>query len=81
MCVNAKAMFSVPSVTMKGGSRNLVTSEPFANPKAAQASRPRAIARKGFSPLSTAILVMTMVPNDITAPFDRSIPAVRMISV
>src|SRR4029453_13669488 len=42
---------------------------------------PRRIARYGFTPLSTASLVMTMLPNAITAPLDRSIPAVRMISV
>src|SRR6266511_5394670 len=81
MWVTAKAMFRVPSVTMNGGSRSPVTSEPLNAPKAAQTSSPMRIASSGCMPLSTASLVMTMLPNAITAPLDRSIPAVRMMSV
>jgi hypothetical protein len=81
MWVSANAMFRVPSVTMKGGSRSEVTSAPLANPKAIVTRRPSRTASSGWSPDSTASLVMTMLPRAITAPLERSIPAVRMISV
>ena len=81
MCVRANAMFSVPRVTMNGGSPIHVTRPPLAKPKATQASRPRAIARTGGTSLSTAIFVMTTEPKAMTAPHERSMPAVRMMIV
>ena len=81
MCVSAKAMFSVPRVTLKGGSLMPVTRPPFMAPKAAQTSRPSRMARKGFTPAATASLVMTILPRAITAPLERSMPAVRITSV
>ena len=82
MCVSAKAMLSVPSVTMNGGSAIRVTSRPLTKPeRARRPAMPSRIASSGGTPLSTAILVITMQPNAITVPHDRSMPAVRMISV
>src|SRR6266516_2398576 len=81
MWVRAKAMFSVPRVTMNGGRLIVVTRPPFSRPKPAHSSRPSRIARNGFSPVLTASLVIAMLPNAMTAPADRSIPAVRMTSV
>ena len=42
---------------------------------------PHRIARGAGTPSSTANLVMTMLPSAMTTPHDRSMPAVRMISV
>src|SRR4051812_21577 len=81
MCVSASAMFSVPSVTMNGGSRSVVTSPPFRTPKPPATSRPTMIDSAGARPLSTASLVMTIDDSAMTRPQDRSMPAVRMISV
>src|SRR6266536_1910406 len=81
MWVSASAMFSVPRVTMNGGRLMVVTRPPFSRPKPAQRSRPSSIARNGFSPELTASLVIAMLPSAMTAPLDRSIPAVRMTSV
>src|SRR6266487_1329372 len=81
MWVRASAMFSVPRVTMNGGRLMVVTRPPFSRPKPAQRSRPSSIARNGFSPELTASLVIAMLPSAMTAPLDRSIPAVRMTSV
>ncbi len=58
-----------------------MTSAPFKNPNATQTRNPHKIARKGFIPRSTANLVMTIEPSAMIMPHDRSIPAVRMISV
>ena len=77
----AKAMLSVPSVTMNGGSRMEVISAPFKKPKAAATSKPHRMARYGLRPSSTANLVMTMELSAISMPQDRSMPAVRMMSV
>src|SRR3954451_16575164 len=81
MCVRANAMFRVPSVTMNAGSLIPVTRAPFSRPKATQAAIPRTIARIGLTPLSTASFVITTEPSAMPAPFDRSMPAVRMTSV
>ena len=54
---------------------------PLSRPKPPQATMPRAIARIGGTPLSTASFVITIDPKAMTAPQERSIPAVRMISV
>ena len=42
---------------------------------------PSRIASSPGTPLSTAILVITIDPKAMTVPHDRSMPAVRMISV
>ena len=46
MCVSAKAMLSVPSVTMNAGSRTPVTRAPFSSPKADARERSRARSRR-----------------------------------
>ena len=74
-------MFSVPSVTMNGGSRTRVTSTPVTTPKPTQVRIPRAIACSGGTPLATASFAMMIWPSAITVPTERSMPAVRMISV
>jgi hypothetical protein len=74
-------MLSVPSVTMKAGSRTRVTRPPFRAPKPTQVRIPRAIARRGDRPLLTASFVITTCPSAITVPTERSIPAVRITSV
>ena len=66
---------------MNGGSLRPVTIRPFRRPNATQTVSPSAIASNGLSPLFTASRVMMMVPNAITAPAERSIPAVRITSV
>ena len=77
----ANAMLSVPSVTMKGGSLIRVTSRPLTRPNSAVTPMPHRIASGAGSPSSTASLVITMPPSAMTMPHDRSMPAVRMISV
>src|SRR3977135_4197211 len=81
MCTSAIAMLKVPSVTMNAGRRTLVTNKPLTRPKMAQERTPRRIARSAGTPLCTASFVITIIPNAITAPHDRSMPAVRMIRV
>ncbi len=81
MWVNAKAMLSVPSVTMNAGSLTPVTSAPLSTPKATQARMPSAIAVSGLKPWSIANFVITICPNAITVPTERSIPAVRITRV
>src|ERR1700730_11533854 len=81
MCVRAKAMLSVPSVTMKGGRRRQGTRKQLRRPNDIHRPMPRAMARNGLRWYVTASLVMTIVPNAITAPLERSTPAVRMIRV
>ena len=72
---------SIPSVTMNGGRDIRVTSSPLASPNPAQTRMPMRIARAGGTLPPTASLVITIVPNAMIAPLDRSIPAVRMINV
>jgi len=72
-----KSDIQVPRVTMNGGSLRPVTSRPLRSPKPVHAARPKAIDSNGLSPCVTARRVITMVPNAITAPADRSMPAVR----
>ena len=74
-------MLNVPSVTMNAGRASRVTRAPLRKPNAAQARIPSRIASTGGTLLSTAILVMTIEPKAMTVPHDRSMPAVRMISV
>ena len=74
-------MLSVPSVTMNAGSPTPATKAPFSRPKHTQAAIPRAMASKGSTPSATASFVITIWPNAITVPQERSIPAVRITNV
>ena len=66
---------------MNGGIASPTTSPPLMNPTAMQVRMPSRIASIGGTSLSTAILVITIEPSAIAVPHDRSMPAVRMISV
>ena len=66
---------------MNGGSGIFCTSSPLTSPNPPQTARPSAMARSGDREPSAAVLAITMLPNAITAPHDRSMPAVRMIRV
>ncbi len=79
--MSARKTFQVPSVTMKGGSRNRVTMTPLTTPHAAPAARPDRRASAGGQPESTPSRPITTDDSTMIAPTDRSIPAVRMISV
>src|SRR5829696_294340 len=81
MCVSAEQMLNVPSVTMNGGRLRLTTSPPLTTPTSMQVRTPSRIAISGGTPESTASLVITIEPSAIAVPQDRSMPAVRMISV
>src|SRR3569833_3083085 len=81
MWVRAKAMFSVPRVTMNAGSRAIVTRPPLIAPNAAHTATPMRIASGAGTSPPTARRVITIVPNAITAPLDRSMPAVRITTV
>lgn len=72
---------SVPSVTMKGGSRMAVTKNPFSAPQRVPMPMPEASAKAGGIPVSTASRPMAIELSTSMAPTDRSIPAVRMINV
>ena len=74
-------MLNVPSVTMNGGIASPTTSPPLTNPTIMHVAMPSRIASTGGTPESTASLVMTIEPSAIAVPHDRSMPAVRMISV
>src|SRR5262245_5314538 len=74
-------MLSVPSVTMKEGSRMRVTSAPFRNPNATVVITPHTMAAAELMPRSTAALLMTIEPSAMTIPHERSIPAVSTTSV
>ena len=71
MCVSAKAMLRVPSVTRP----------PFSTPKPMHVRIPSRSASSGGTPLTTASFVITIWPSAITVPTDRSMPAVRITSV
>ncbi len=74
-------MFSVPSVTMNGGSRSRVTSRPLNAPAARPTTSPAASAAGAGRPFWLAVCAITIDVSTMTAPTDRSMPAVRMISV
>ena len=58
-----------------------VTSRPLTRPKPAVTAMPSRMASGAGMPKSSATLVMTIEPSAMTMPHDRSMPAVRMISV
>src|SRR3954454_11110556 len=66
---------------MNGGSPRKVTKPPLMTPKATHARTPSRTAMSAGTPLLTAIFVITIDPNAITTPQDRSMPAVRMMIV
>ena len=66
---------------MNAGSLMRVTSTPFKSPNPAHAPKPSRMDTYGLTPLSTASFVMTIIPNAITRPHERSMPAVRTMSV
>ncbi len=66
---------------MNGGSGIFCTNTPLSSPNPPQTAMPRAIAASGGREPSAAILAIMMLPNAMTAPHDRSMPAVRMIRV
>ena len=77
----ANAMFIVPKVTMKEGSFALVTRRPLIKPNSAVTPMPQRMAKPTGNSFSTASLVITIDPSAITMPQDKSMPAVRMMSV
>src|SRR5882672_8233837 len=70
----------VPSVVTKGGSFSHATSAPFANPNAAPSANAPARATD-TDPVLTATAASTTLASVRTAPIDRSMPSVMMISV
>ena len=79
--VRAVKMFSVPRVTMNGGSRSRVTSRPLSPPASVPTSSPRTRASGPGTPKLAALPAITIEVKTMIAPTDRSMPAVRMISV
>jgi len=81
ICVSAKAIFIVPSVTMNGGSFTRVTSRPLRRPPRVVVPIPAAIATGPDIPAVPASNVMVTPPSAMSIPHERSIPAVRITSV
>ena len=74
-------MFSVPNVTMNAGSLMALTSRPLTTPNSIVTPTPHAIANGAGTPLSAASFVITTPPSAMTAPQDKSTPAVKTMSV
>src|SRR5919112_1773690 len=72
---------SVPSVTMNGGRLIRVTRKPLSRPAPSPRSTPMTSAGTAGTPFSAAIVAISMVDRIVIAPTDRSMPAVRMMSV
>ena len=72
---------SVPSVTMKGGMRNRVTKRPFTQPHRVPTTSPATKPISTGKPRMTERRPITIEASTMTMPTERSIPAVRMISV
>ena len=80
--LSEKKMVSVPSVTMNGGSLSRVTRKPFERAHRGAADEARAAARAGRAcPARCAKFAIRIEEKTAIAPTDRSMPAVRMISV
>ena len=79
--LSAKNTFNVPSVTMNGGSFRRVTSAPLRSPQVVPTPNPISSASSPGTPWSADSLAITIDDNTMMAPTDRSMPAVRMISV
>ena len=74
-------MLSVPSVTMNGGSRRRVMSKPLSRPALVPKAKPISRAATPGTPKSAESLPMMTEVNTAMAPTERSMPAVRMMSV
>ena len=79
--VNDVKMPSEPSVTMNGGSLIRVISRPLNAPARPPTTMPMIKDAHPGTPWSNAVLAITIDENTMIAPQERSIPAVRMISV
>jgi hypothetical protein len=66
---------------MNGGSLKRVTSRPLTSPQAVPTPNPMSRARKPGTPWSADSFAMTIDESTMIAPTERSMPAVRMISV
>ena len=77
----AKNIFHVPKVTIKGGSRSLVTNNPLKAPVATPEIIPTMIAGKVGIPISTESFPMNTDASTIMAATLKSIPAVKIIKV
>ena len=77
----AKKMYSVPSVTMNGGSFRRVISAPLSRPQAVPTPKPSSSASGPGRPGSVPSLAITIDDRTMIAPTERSMPAVRMTSV
>ena len=63
MCVSARQMLNVPSVTMNGGRLRPTTRPPLTKPTIMQVAMPSRIESTGGTPESTASLVITIEPE------------------
>ena len=78
---------SVPKVTIKGGSLNLVTRYPLNAPAKVPTNKPRTKAQNpgipssGLSQAPPKLFAMTIDTKIAIAPQDKSIPAVKIIKV
>ena len=66
---------------MKGGMRRRVTSRPLSRPHSVPTRRPTGNPTATGQPMATDSRPMTIDASTITMPTERSMPAVRMISV
>ena len=78
---SAVKMLSVPRVAMNGGNFNRVIRAPLSHPHRVPTAKPMISARTAGTPLLAAMLAITSIARIVIAPTERSIPAVRMISV
>src|SRR3954470_9722922 len=72
---------NVPRVTMNGGRFSRVTSVPLSSPVSSPTARPISRAISPGTPWSWLSLTITSDDSTIAIPMDRSMPAVRMITV
>ncbi len=78
---SAVKMLRVPRVTMNGGSLNRVTSTPLRRPPRVPTAKPASRASQPGQPCSADSFAITIMARMVSAPTDRSMPAVRMMSV
>src|SRR3954452_9374968 len=71
----------VPRVTMKGGKFSLVTSAPLSSPVSRPTPMPISSAIGPGTPWSLFSFTITRLESTIAMPMERSMPAVRMITV
>ena len=78
---SAKKMLRVPRVTMNGGIRKRVMSQPLRRPHPVPNTKPRRRATGPGNPSVALTLAMMIDAKTAMAPTDRSTPAVRMMIV